>query len=129
MRQSARGGRLARVLRGSLALVVAAAVAPTGASAVERVRDGSFDASSCGSSFCTSPSWTTDSQGEHVIGPICGDPAATGAPLVCAKPSGTGYDSPNRWATLGDSGPFLGTDDRPPPTVSSISQDVLIPAL
>jgi hypothetical protein len=106
---------------------------PSAAGAAERVADGSFEASVCDFTTCTSPAWTQSVSGPppspaFVRGPICA--GSYGAPVHCFEgPSTSGYNHGPHWAPLGSSAGFTAGDDRPPELTTSVSQQVQIPAL
>jgi hypothetical protein len=115
-----RGAAFAGAVLGSSAVILAviSALAVGGASAVERVQDGGFDAATCTASDCTSPSWIETEAPPSVqnIGPIC-----KAAVDNCDTQTSTHSTFPN-WARLGAYNPFQQAN------TSAVIQQVQIPA-
>jgi hypothetical protein len=117
----------ARFLVVVVALLSTMLLAPQGAGASERVRDGSFDAATCDGSDCTSPFWSESAFGSVATPsglPLCH--AGTGS---CGDAQGglVGYHSPTTWVQMG--GPSISNAlDFNATNTFSVQQTVQIPA-
>jgi Ca2+-binding RTX toxin-like protein len=106
-------------------LAAALLIAPSGASAVERVQDGGFEAATCDATRCTDPPWQESFATANVngIGTICR--AGTGSGDTACTSSGSAPFSGSTWARLG-SGQTTATLGAG--ITSSLEQGVVIPA-
>jgi hypothetical protein len=101
-------------------------IAPSSASAAERVQDGSFEAATCDATQCTDPAWDAHvtSAFSYLIGPICR--AGTGSGSTDCTNDGSIPFSGSTWARLGAG--YKATAMFGGGIISWLDQSVAIPA-